>query len=127
MRNIDNYKLIRFYKLFKPYYSCLEKYLIFLKEEINNEKKINQKLIIKKNEVLTEFLNKRRRLLKMHQKLKAYLNDKFFLLCVKNSTLKMEFFDEKDQFEFEQDLKIFKILKKYVDELSEINFKFLLF
>ena len=122
LRNIDNYKLIRFYKLFKPYYSCLEKYLIFLKEEINNEKKINQKLIIKKNEVLTEFLNKRRRLLKMHQKLKAYLNDKFFLLCVKNSTLKMELFDEKDQFEFEQDLKIFKILKKYVDELSEINF-----
>ena len=122
LRNIDILKYIRFYKLFKPYNYYLEKYLIFLKEEINNEKKINQKLIIKKNDILTDFLTDRRRLLKLHKRLKEYLNDKFFLLCVKNSTLKMELFEEKDLYEFKQDLKNFDILKKYVDELSEMNF-----
>ena len=51
------------------------------------------------------------------------MNDKFVLLCVKNFTLNLESFEERDKNEFEQDLKTFEILKKYINELSEINFQ----
>ena len=121
LHNIDLLKFIHFYKLFKPYNYYLEKYLIFLKEEINLEHKENQKLKIKKNNLLSEVISDRKKLLQIHMRLKLYLNDKFFLLCVKNSTLNKDFFEEKDKLEFENDLKFFEILKKYINELSEIT------
>ena len=121
LHDINLLKLIHFYRLFKPYNFYLEKYLMFLKEEITKEQKENQKLKIIKNKLLTEIISDRRRLLNLHKRLKLYLNDKFFLLCVKNSCLNMEFFDEKDKMEFDQDLSNFQILKKYINELSEIT------
>ena len=42
---------------------------------------------------------------------------------MKNFTLNLESFEEKDKNEFEQDLKTFEILKNYINELSEINFQ----
>ena len=122
LQTLDLLKLIHFYKLFKPYNHYLEKYLIFLKEKITIEYKSNQKLKIRKNNLLTEIMEERRKLLGIHKTLKDYLNDKFFLLCVKNFTLNLNLFDEKDKIEFEQDLKNFEILKNYLTELSAINF-----
>ena len=120
--NIDILKFIHFYKLFKPYNHYLEKYLIFLKEEINKEYKENQKLKLIKNKLLTEVISDKKKLLHIHKRLRLYLNDKFFLLCVKNSSLNIDLFEEKDKIEFEQDLNNFEILKKYINELSEITF-----
>jgi len=40
---------------------------------------------------------------------------------VKNSSLNLELFEEKDKNEFERDLKTFEILKNYINESSEIN------
>ena len=40
---------------------------------------------------------------------------------MKNSSLNLELFEEKDKNEFERDLKTFEILKNYINELSEIN------
>ena len=114
-------KYIHFYKLFKPYNYSLEKYLFFLKEKIILENKENQKLTLIKNDLFTEVVKKRRILLQIHKRLKLYLNDKFFLLCVKNSNLNMDFFEEKDKLEFMQDLKNFEILKNYINELSELS------
>ena len=122
LKNFDLLKLMHFYKLFKPYNYHLEKYLIFLKEEINIEYKSNQKLKILKNKLLSEFLEERKNLLGIHKKLKSYLNDKFFLLCVKNDTLHLDLFEEKDKKEFVQDLTNFEILKRYISEISEIDF-----
>ena len=65
----------------------------------------------------------RNKLLKIHKRLKGYLDDKFLLLCVKNSSLNLELFEEKDKNEFQRDLKTFEILKNYINELSEINIK----
>ena len=70
-----------------------------------------------KNNLLSDVLVSRKKLLKIHKKLKGYLNDKFVLLCVKNSTLNLELFEEKDKNEFEKDLQTFKILKNYINEL----------
>ena len=121
LHNIDILKIIHFYKLFKPYNNYLEKYLMFLKEEMNKEQNENQRLKIIKNRLLTEVISDRRKLLHLHKRLRSYLNDKFFLLCVKNTSLNMDFFEEKDKMEFQQDLNNFEILKKYINELSGIT------
>jgi hypothetical protein len=121
LHNIDILKLIHFYKLFKPYNYYLEKYLMFLKEEMNKEQNENQRLKIIKNRLLNEVISDRRKLLHLHKRLRSYLNDKFFLLCVKNTSLNMDFFEEKDKIEFQQDLNNFEILKKYINELSGIT------
>ena len=121
LHNNNMLKYIHFYKLFKPYNYSLEKYLFFLKDKIILETKENQKLILIKNDLFTEVIKKRRILLQIHKRLKLYLNDKFFLLCVKNFNSNMDFFEEKDKLEFMQDLKNFEILKNYINELSELN------
>ena len=121
LHSMDILKFISFYKLFKPYTKYLGLYLLFLKETIKKENKENQRLMLIKNNLLSDVLVSRKKLLKIHKKLKGYLNDKFVLLCVKNSTLNLELFEEKDKNEFEKDLQTFKILKNYINELSEIN------
>ena len=120
---MDLLKFIHFYKLFKPYTKYLDLYILFLKETIKKENKENQRLLIIKNNLLSDVLISRKRLLKIHKRLKGYLNDKFLLLCVKNSSLNLELFEEKDKNEFQRDLKTFEILKNYINELSEINIK----
>ena len=123
LHNMDLLKFIHFYKLFKPYTKYLDLYILFLKDTIKKENKENQRLLIIKNNLLSDVLVSRKRLLKIHKRLKGYLNDKFLLLCVKNSSLNLELFEEKDKNEFQRDLKTFEILKNYINELSEINIK----
>ena len=123
LHSMDLLKFIHFYKLFKPYTKYMDLYILFLKEIIKKEDKESQRLIIIKNNLLSDVLVSRKRLLKIHKRLKEYLNDKFLLLCVKNSSLNLELFEEKDKNEFERDLKTFEILKNYINELSEINIK----
>ena len=57
----------------------------------------------------------------MHKTLKSYLSDKFFLLCVKNSTLDLEKFSKEYKTEFKIDLKNLETLKNYIKEISELN------
>ena len=123
IHNMDILKFIHFYKLFKPYTKYLDLYLLFLRQTIKNEDKENERLSIIKNNLLSDVLVSRNKLLKIHKRLKGYLDDKFLLLCVKNSSLNLELFEEKDKNEFERDLKTFEILKNYINELSEINIK----
>ena len=123
IHNMDILKFVRFYKLFKPYTKYLDLYLLFLRQTIKKEDKENERLSIIKNNLLSDVLVSRNKLLKIHKRLKGYLDDKFLLLCVKNSSLNLELFEEKDKNEFERDLKTFEILKNYINELSEINIK----
>ena len=123
LHDIDTLKLIKLYNLFKPYKIYLEKYLLFLHNTIEKENKENEKLKIIKNDLLFAVTDDRRKLLKIHKKFNLYLNDKFFLLCVKNSTLKLDLFQEEDKKEFEEDLQIFELLKNYINELSALDLK----
>ena len=56
----------------------------------------------------------------MHKTLKSYLNDKYFLLCVKNATLDLKKFNKKHEKEFEMDLQNLETLKKYIQDISEL-------
>jgi len=76
-----------------------------------------------KNNVLSDVLVSRKSSLNIHKRLKGYLNNKFLLLCVKDSSLNLELFEKESQNEFARDLKVFEILQNYINELSEINIK----
>ena len=113
-------KYEKFYKLFKPYYLNFQSYLFFLKENIYKEFKEKERLKLIENELITDIIILKKKLLNMHKKLKSYLNDKFFLLCVKNHTIDLEQFPEKYKIEFQKDLQNLKSLKIYIHEISEL-------
>ena len=113
-------KFIKFYQLFKPFNIIFERYVLFLKEKINDEFKQKEKLKLIHNELVTEIIILRKNLLNMHKTLKSYLNDKYFLLCVKNATLDLKKFNKKKKKEFEMDLQNLETLKRYIQDISEL-------
>ena len=113
-------KYEKFYKLFKPYNLNFQSYLYFLKENIYKGFKQKEKLKLIENELVTDIIELKKNLVNMHKRLKSYLNDKFFLLCVKNHTLNLEEFPEKYKIEFRKDLQNLKTLKIYISEISEL-------
>ena len=113
-------KFIKFYQLFKPFNIIFERYVLFLKEKINDEFKQKEKLKLIHNELVTEIIILRKNLLNMHKTLKSYLNDKYFLLCVKNATLDLKKFNKKHEKEFQMDLQNLETLKRYIQDISEL-------
>ena len=113
-------KFIKFYQLFKPFHINFASYVLFLKEKINYEFKLKEKLKLIENGLVTDIIILRKNLLNMHKTLKSYLNDKYFLLCVKNATLDLKKFDKKHEEEFEKDLQNLETLKRYIQEISEL-------
>ena len=121
LNDLDYSKLMNFYKLFKPYNIYLERYIIFLNEKIYIEFKHNEKLKLIKSVLVNEFLNLSKNLLNLHKTLSIYLQDKFFLLCVKNNTKNLEKFSEKYKIEYKQDLQNLETLKIYINEISALT------
>ena len=113
-------KYEKFYKLFKPYILNFQSYLFFLKEKIIKEFKENERLKLIENELVTDNIVLKKRILNTHKTLQSYLSDKYFLLCVKYHTLKIEEFPEKVNAEFKIDLQNLKSLKLYIKEISEL-------
>ena len=119
--DLDINKYMKFYQLFKPYNTNFERYVIFLKEKTYYEAKQKDKLKLIENELLDDIVILNKTLMNMHKTLKSYLSDKFFLLCVKNSTLDLEKFSKEYKTEFKIDLKNLETLKNYIKEISELN------
>ena len=119
--DLEYFKYLKFYQLFKPFTSNFERYLIFLKETIYKEFKEKERLKLVKAELSSEIVILRKNLLNMHKTLKSYIDDKFFLLCVKNATLNLENFSEKYKSEFKRDLQNLETLKNYINDISELT------
>ena len=119
--NTEILKYTKFYNLFKPYNTNLERYLIFLKETIYSEFKEKERLKLVEANLVTDIIILRKHLMNMHKTLKSYIDDKFFLLCVKNATLNKDNFKEKYKLEFEIDLQNLETLKNYINEISELT------
>ena len=113
-------KYMKIQNLFKPYNINFERYLSFLKEKIFKEIKQKDKLKLIEGELIEEIVILKKRLMNMHKTLKLYIDDKYFLLCVKNSTLDMEKFSDKYKTEYKIDLQNLETLKRYINEISEL-------
>ena len=119
--DLEYSKYVKFYQLFKPFASNFERYLIFLKETIYKEFKEKERLKLIKAALISDVIILKKNLLNMHKTLKSYIDDKFFLLCVKNSTLNLENFSEKYKTEFKRDLQNLETLKNYISDISELT------
>ena len=114
--------------LLKSFINEENKYLEDLKIKYKKEKEYNQVLINKKMDSFKDTFLLRFRLNKIERKFSKYLNNKFFLLCVKNLTNQIENFNEEDKKDYLLDLdsleKIsdFSYLENQLELLKEEDF-----
>jgi len=105
--------------LFQKYFISLDKYLLFLKVEIKNGLKENTQLKEDKKELSNEIFILGHRVYKIKNKLRDYLNNKYFLLSVKNHTKNFDYFSSKDKKEFNKDLYILEKLDQQLNSIFE--------
>ena len=106
--NFHNLKLLIF--LFNKFYDTKYEYMDFLKKTIAEDKKQNQKLYEDKITLINDIFIIRHKTLKLENKFKNYLNDKYFLLSVKNHSFKLDKFTQEDQEDYKNDLNKLDIL-----------------
>lgn len=106
--NYHHLKLL--FSLFNTYYDTKYEYLDFLKKTIVEDKKQNQKLYEDKITLMNDIFIIRHKTLKLENKFKNYLNDKYFLLSVKNHSFKLDKFSPEDQEDYKNDLNKLDIL-----------------
>lgn len=106
--NYHHLKLL--FSLFNKYYDTKYEYMDFLKKTIVEDKKQNQKLYEDKITLMNDIFIIRHKTLKLENKFKNYLNDKYFLLSVKNHSFKLYKFSPEDQEDYKNDLNKLDIL-----------------
>ena len=106
--NFHNLKLLIF--LFNKFYDTKYEYMDYLKKTIVEDKKQNQQLYEDKITLMNDIFMIRHKTLKLENKFKNYLNDKYFLLSVKNHSFKLDKFTQEDQEDYKNDLNKLDIL-----------------
>lgn len=106
--NFHHLKLL--ISLFNKYYDTKYEYVDYLKKTIVKDKKQNQKLYEDKITLMNDIFIIRHKTLKLENKFKNYLNDKYFLLSVKNHSFKLDKFSPEDQEDYKNDLNKLDIL-----------------
>jgi len=94
----------RMINLLKQFINKENKYYDYLKNKIIKEKEFNEILIEQKVNCIKKNFLLKDRLKKLERKFRKYLNNKFFLLCVKNLTNQIENFNEEDKKDYLLDL-----------------------
>ena len=108
---IYNYK--KMINLLQLYINSTDEYLKYLNELIKKEITINNDLTEKKNEVLHETYLLRFRFGRVQKVFEHCLDNKFFLLCVKNGTNILEEFSEEDQRDYDQDCSSLNLISNF--------------
>ena len=107
------YKFKKMNSLIESYIYNTDKYLIYLQEKIKKESNINLLLSEKKKEILYETYLLRFRFERLQKLYEKCIENKFFLLCVKNHTNNLEKFSEEDQNDYKKDCDSLKLIKNY--------------
>ena len=106
--NTHNIKLLLF--LFDKFNDSKFEYLNYLKKTVTKEKEKNKILKEDKITIMNEIYTIRHKTLRLENRFKNYLNDKFFLLSVKNHSFSINKFTKEDQDDYNRDLKKLDIL-----------------
>ena len=111
--------------LFDKYHTSKTEYLNFLQKEISKETETNEILKEEKISLTKEIYIIRHKTLRLENRFKNYLDDKFFLLSVKNHSFKLDKFDPEDRNDYKRDLKKLELLnfmiKMSSNEFSETD------
>ena len=108
--NLNFHKYNHMLNLFTSYNDLSIQYFVHMIKQISNDKKINHELIEKKIALMNEIYALRYKILRLENKFHHYLNDKYFLLSVKNHSIELEKFCEADKQDYSNDLKKLEIL-----------------
>ena len=119
--NLEIYNLIQSVKLIKAYIRDEGKYCEHLKKTLKKETEFNELLLKKKDECFTENYLLNHRLAKIERCYRKNMNNKFFLLCVKNGTNQLEKFTIEDQNDYYLDLDTLNHLSNYFIFERKIN------
>ena len=106
-------RLIKIINLIKTFINEEKNYSEYLRISLKEEKEINEFLIEKRNDALKENFLLKDKLGKIERKFSKYLNNKFFLLCVKNGTNQIEKFPEEEKNDYLLDLDTLDKLSNY--------------
>ena len=97
-------------KLFDKYNTTKNEYLNYLQKEISKENEKNEILEEEKITLMKEIYTIRHKALRLENRFKNYLDDKFFLLSVKNHSFKLDKFDPEDKSDYIKDIQKLEIL-----------------
>ena len=129
-RSVDidlmNLQIVNYQKmihLIQLYIDNTDKYLMYLNKKIEVEKEIQIDLFERRNEVLHETYLLRHRFGRLQRKFEYCLNNKFFLLCVKNKTGLFEKFSEEDQNDYQIDIRSLDVLSNFNNIQRQFNKK----
>ena len=120
-QNLDLNLLNKLYILFKKFIISYDNYFFYLIENIQRIKKENNDLIEKKKKLNIEIFSLGNIVFRIQNKLKDYLNNKYFLLSVKNHTRDFNYFTSKDKREFNFDLTYLDKIEKKLNSLFTIS------
>ena len=109
-QDLNNYNIKQLFYFFNKYNDSKFEYLNYLKKTVSNEKEINEKLKEDKITIMYDIYTIRHKTLRLENRFRNYLNDKFFLLSVKNHSFTLNKFCKEDQEDYNKDLKKLEIL-----------------
>ena len=119
--SVEIYHLENMINLIKAYMKDDEKYYEYLKITLKKEKEYNEALIDKKIKVFIETYLLNPRLMHIHKVYKRNVQNKFFLLCVKNLTSEFEKFPEEDKEDYNLDLETLSYLSNFTFIEKRLN------
>jgi len=111
--DIEIHRLEEMIFLIKTFIKDDEKYLEHLKKTLKIERELNEMLIEKKEQCFIESFLLNRRLVKIGRKYSQNINNKFFLICVKNGTNQIEKFTEEDKKDYDLDKETMEYLSNF--------------
>ena len=124
--DLMNLQILNYQKmihLIQLYIESTDNYLMYLNKKIEIEKEIQIDLFERRNEVLHETYLLRHRFGRLQRKFEYCLNNKFFLLCVKNKTGLFEKFSEEDQIDYQIDIRSLDVLSNFNNIQRQFNKK----
>ncbi len=119
--SVEIYHLENMINLIKAYMKDDEKYFEYLKITLKKEKEYNEALIDKKIKVFIETYLLNPRLMHIHKVYKRNIQNKYFLLCVKNLTSEFEKFPEEDKEDYNLDLETLSYLSNFTFLEKRLN------
>ena len=109
-QNLNNFHINMLYYFFNKYNDSKLEYFNYLKKTITKEKEKKEKLKEDKITIMNDIYTIRHKTLRLENRFRYYLNDKYFLLSVKNHSFTLNKFTEEDQNDYNKDLKKLDIL-----------------
>ena len=105
-------------QLLKIYGESLYFYISYLNTKLNEESVISYHLLNEKNLLINEIIKKKKKINKIIMKYEGYLDQKYFLICIKELSNDYKKFPKETQIDILYDLYKYYIYKKVINDES---------